>query len=72
MTSISFTVNARSVEVVAHGDTPLLDVLCDHLGFAGTRFGCGLDARLGSARQAQSGELRPARGLLWTRSARAG
>jgi nicotinate dehydrogenase subunit A len=43
MTSIFFTVNARSVEVAAHGDTPLLDVLCDHLGLTGTRFGCGLE-----------------------------
>jgi len=43
MTSISFTVNARSVEVTAAGDTPLLDVLRNHLGLTGTRFGCGLE-----------------------------
>jgi nicotinate dehydrogenase subunit A len=43
MASISFTVNARSVEVSADGDTPLLDVLRNHLGLTGTRFGCGLE-----------------------------
>jgi nicotinate dehydrogenase subunit A len=43
MASISFTVNARSVEVTADGDTPLLDVLRNHLGLTGTRFGCGLE-----------------------------
>jgi nicotinate dehydrogenase subunit A len=43
MASISFSVNARSVEVAADGDTPLLDVLRNHLGLTGTRFGCGLE-----------------------------
>ena len=43
MTSISFTVNARSVEVTADADTPLLNVLRNHLGLTGTRFGCGLE-----------------------------
>ena len=43
MASISFTVNARSVEVTADGDIPLLDVLRNHLGLTGTRFGCGLE-----------------------------
>jgi nicotinate dehydrogenase subunit A len=43
MASISFTVNARPVEVAADGDTPLLDVLRNHLGLTGTRFGCGLE-----------------------------
>jgi len=43
MASIAFTVNARSVEVTADGDTPLLDVLRNHLGLTGTRFGCGLE-----------------------------
>ena len=43
MTSISFTVNTRSVEVAADGDTPLLDVLRNHLDLTGTRFGCGLE-----------------------------
>src|SRR5262249_28795816 len=40
---ISFTLNARLVEVTADGDTPLLDVLRNHLGLAGARFGCGLE-----------------------------
>jgi nicotinate dehydrogenase subunit A len=43
MNPISFTVNARSVEVTAHPDTPLLDVLRNHLDLTGTRFGCGLE-----------------------------
>ena len=43
MDSISFTVNAHSVEVAADGGTPLLDVLRNHLGLTGTRFGCGLE-----------------------------
>ena len=43
MASVSFTVNECSVEVAADGDTPLLDVLRNHLGLTGTRFGCGLE-----------------------------
>jgi nicotinate dehydrogenase subunit A len=43
MASISFTINERPVEVAADGDTPLLDVLRNHLGLTGTRFGCGLE-----------------------------
>jgi nicotinate dehydrogenase subunit A len=43
MVSISFTVNGRAVEVAANGDMPLLDVLRNHLGLTGTRFGCGLE-----------------------------
>jgi nicotinate dehydrogenase subunit A len=43
MASITFTVNARAVEITADGDTPLLDVLRNHLGLTGTRFGCGLE-----------------------------
>ena len=43
MASTSFTVNARSVDVAADGATPLLDVLRNHLGLTGTRFGCGLE-----------------------------
>ncbi len=43
MASISFTVNACSGEVTADGDPPLLDVLRNHLGLTGTRFGCGLE-----------------------------
>jgi nicotinate dehydrogenase subunit A len=43
MASISLTVNERSVEVAADDDTPLLDILRNHLGLTGTRFGCGLE-----------------------------
>ena len=37
------TVNGGEFEVVADGDTPLLDVLRNHLGLIGTKFGCGLE-----------------------------
>jgi aerobic-type carbon monoxide dehydrogenase small subunit (CoxS/CutS family) len=35
------TVNARTLEIDAAPDTPLLWVLRDHLGMTGTKFGCG-------------------------------
>src|SRR5712691_5406358 len=37
------TVNGTSVSVTADGDTPLLDVLRNHLGLVGTKFGCGAE-----------------------------
>jgi nicotinate dehydrogenase subunit A len=40
---ISFTVNERAVQVAADPDTPLLDVLRNHLGLIGAKFGCGLE-----------------------------
>jgi nicotinate dehydrogenase subunit A len=40
---ISFTVNKREVAVAADPDTPLLDVLRNHLGLVGAKFGCGLE-----------------------------
>jgi nicotinate dehydrogenase subunit A len=40
---ISFTVNKRDVAVAADPDTPLLDVLRNHLGLVGAKFGCGLE-----------------------------
>ncbi len=43
MQSISLTVNGRNVDVAADRDTPLLDVLRNHLGLPGTKFGCGLE-----------------------------
>ena len=43
MPVISFTLNDRSIELAVDGDTPLLDVLRNHLGLAGTRYGCGLE-----------------------------
>jgi nicotinate dehydrogenase subunit A len=41
MQSIALTVNGRAVSVTADGDTPLLDVLRNHLGLVGSKFGCG-------------------------------
>jgi nicotinate dehydrogenase subunit A len=43
MPAISLSVNGRQVEVTAGPDTPLLDVLRNHLGLVGTKFGCGLE-----------------------------
>src|ERR1043166_8664838 len=40
---ISFTVNKREVQIAADPDTPLLDILRNHLGLVGTKFGCGLE-----------------------------
>ena len=39
----AFTVNGNAVEVTAGADMPLLDVLRNHLGLKGTKFGCGLE-----------------------------
>ena len=41
MQPISLIVNGRAVSVTADGDTPLLDILRNHLGLFGTKFGCG-------------------------------
>jgi nicotinate dehydrogenase subunit A len=41
MQSTSFVVNGNAVSVSADADTPLLDVLRNHLGLMGTKFGCG-------------------------------
>ena len=41
MPAIPLTVNGGAVSVSADGDTPLLDVLRNHLGLVGTKFGCG-------------------------------
>jgi nicotinate dehydrogenase subunit A len=43
MPSIHLIVNGKPVSVAADGDTPLLDVLRNHLGLVGTKFGCGLE-----------------------------
>ncbi|HEX2150586.1 MAG TPA: (2Fe-2S)-binding protein [Stellaceae bacterium] len=40
---ISLTVNGSEVSVAADPDTPLLDVLRNHLGLVGAKFGCGLE-----------------------------
>ena len=41
MQSTSLIVNGNPVSVTADADTPLLDVLRNHLGLFGTKFGCG-------------------------------
>src|SRR5436305_951400 len=43
MNPISFTLNGRGVSVTADPDAPLLDVLRNHLGLSGPKFGCGLE-----------------------------
>ena len=43
MPAISLTINGKPAEVNADPDTPLLDVLRNHLGLIGTKFGCGLE-----------------------------
>jgi nicotinate dehydrogenase subunit A len=43
MQTIDFTVNGTAVRVGAERDTPLLDVLRNHLGLKGTKFGCGIE-----------------------------
>jgi nicotinate dehydrogenase subunit A len=43
MPSTSFTVNGKPVALSADPDTPLLDVLRNHLGLFGTKFGCGVE-----------------------------
>ena len=40
---ISLIVNGSEVAVAADPDTPLLDVLRNHLGLVGAKFGCGLE-----------------------------
>ncbi len=41
MQSTRLIVNGSTVSVTADGDTPLLDILRNHLGLTGTKFGCG-------------------------------
>ena len=43
MQSTRLTVNGSAVSVIADGDTPLLDILRNHFGLTGTKFGCGLE-----------------------------
>ena len=43
MQTVTLSVNRREVSVTADGDTPLLDILRNHLGLLGTKFGCGLE-----------------------------
>ena len=41
MEPTSLIVNGSTVSVTADGDTPLPDILRNHLGLFGTKFGCG-------------------------------
>jgi nicotinate dehydrogenase subunit A len=41
--STDLTVNGRTVNVPVADDTPLLDVLRNHLDLKGSRYGCGLE-----------------------------
>jgi len=41
MEPVSLIVNGSTATVIADGDTPLLDILRNHLGLVGTKFGCG-------------------------------
>jgi nicotinate dehydrogenase subunit A len=43
MEPIRLSVNGNLVNVSADPDTPLLDILRNHLGLKGTKFGCGLE-----------------------------
>jgi nicotinate dehydrogenase subunit A len=43
MRSTRLIVNGAATSVTADEDTPLLDVLRNHLGLKGTKFGCGLE-----------------------------
>ncbi len=43
MPSFNLNVNGSEVGVSADGDIPLLDILRNHLGLYGTKFGCGLE-----------------------------
>src|ERR1044071_4691778 len=43
MPAISLTINGKPAEVNADPDTPLLDVLRNHLGLVGSKFGCGAE-----------------------------
>ena len=40
---MQLTVNGQTVDVTAAQDTPLLDVLRNHLDLKGSRYGCGLE-----------------------------
>ncbi len=39
--AVAFTINGKSVDVDAQGQTPLLWVVREHLKMTGTKFGCG-------------------------------
>jgi nicotinate dehydrogenase subunit A len=43
MEPIGLKVNGKAVSVTVDEQTPLLDILRNHLGLKGTKFGCGLE-----------------------------
>src|SRR5438270_12295901 len=43
MDSIGLKVNGKALSVTEDEQTPLLDILRNHLGLMGTKFGCGLE-----------------------------
>jgi nicotinate dehydrogenase subunit A len=43
MEEITLNVNGKAARVGVDPDTPLLDVLRNHLGLVGSKFGCGLE-----------------------------
>jgi nicotinate dehydrogenase subunit A len=43
MDDFTFNVNGSTAQVTVDGDTPLLDVLRNHLGLVGSKFGCGIE-----------------------------
>jgi len=43
MQATSLIVNGRAVRLATDPDAPLLDVLRNHLGLVGTKFGCGAE-----------------------------
>ena len=43
MDPMILVVNGNPVGVTADAETPLLDVLRNHLGLTGSKFGCGLE-----------------------------
>ena len=55
----TFELNGRSVSVHSPDDTPLLWVIRDEIGLAGTKFGCGIGflRRLHGARGRTSDEI---------------
>jgi isoquinoline 1-oxidoreductase subunit alpha len=55
LATVSFKVNGKAQAVDAHGSTPLLWVLRDHLGLTGTKYGCGI-AQCGACTVHMSGE----------------
>jgi nicotinate dehydrogenase subunit A len=43
MEEIILNINGKSARIGADPDTPLLDILRNHLGLVGAKFGCGLE-----------------------------